>query len=114
MPEEATASNVAVLNREVSFGIILYRVSISSAWLDCALFISEICSCKNHTQSKKKSYKGEGCPCKNANLKCCENCKCGTKKGVCTNKGVVVVVNRNPSAFARYQEEQANAEREIK
>ncbi|XP_015751234.1 PREDICTED: P2X purinoceptor 7-like [Acropora digitifera] len=50
----------------------------------------------------------------NANLKCCENCKCGTKKAACKNKGVVVVVNRNPSAFARHQEQQANAEREIK
>ena len=48
------------------------------------------------------------------NLKCCENCTCGTKKAACKNKGVVVVVNRNPSAFARFQEEQANAEREIK
>ena len=52
--------------------------------------------------------------CKNANLKCCENCKCGTKKAACKNKEVVVVVNRNPSAFARHQEQQANAEREIK
>ena len=32
----------------------------------------------------------------------------------CKNKEVVVVVNRNPSAFARHQEQQANAEREIK
>ena len=71
--------------------------------------------------SKKKSNKSEGeferrlfCPCKNANLKCCENCKYGTKKADCKNKGVVVVVNRNPSAFARCQGEQANAEREIK
>ena len=45
-------------------------------------------------------------------LLCCENCKCRTKKAACKNKGVVVVVNRNPSAFARYHEEQANAERE--
>ena len=40
--------------------------------------------------------------------------KCRTKKAACKNKGVVVVVNRNPSAFARNQEEQANTEREIK
>ena len=63
---------------------------------------------------KKKYNKSEGSPCKNANLNCCENCKCRTKKAACKNKGVVVVVNRNPSAFARYHEEQANAEREIK
>ena len=64
--------------------------------------------------AKRSLIRAKFCPCKNANLKCCENCTCGTKKAACKNKGVVVVVHRNPSDFARYQEEQANAEREIK
>ena len=34
MPEEETASNVAVVNRVVSFGFILYRYHISSAWFE--------------------------------------------------------------------------------
>lgn len=76
-------------------------------------YFSQICSCKN-TCCRKKTSKSEGCPCKNANLSCCENCKCGTKKAACKNKANRVVVNTNPSAFARHQEQQANAEREIK
>ena len=73
----------------------------------------QTCSCKN-TCSRKKTSKSQGCPCKNADLGCCDNCKCGTKKGACKNKTNAVVVNTNPSAFARHQEQQANAEREIK
>ena len=34
MPEEETTSNVAVLNRVVSFGFILYRYQISSPWFE--------------------------------------------------------------------------------
>lgn len=75
--------------------------------------LSQVCSCKN-TCSRKKTSKSEGCPCKNANLSCCDNCKCGTKKASCKNKSAVGEVNRNPSAFARHQEQLANAESEIK
>ena len=61
------------------------------------------CSCKNLC-TRKKTAKTAGCPRKNALMKCSSSCTCGTKKTVCKNKTVKVVVNRNPSAFSRHQE----------
>lgn len=119
--DEATGAEAVVLNRVVSaLGLIcmLFMNQNDKSFVlrstDLNLFyFSQICSCKN-TCCRKKTSKSEGCPCKNANLSCCENCKCGTKKAACKNKANRVVVNTNPSAFARHQEQQANAEREIK
>ncbi|KAK3741583.1 hypothetical protein QZH41_012531 [Actinostola sp. cb2023] len=71
------------------------------------------CSCKN-TCSRKRSARTPGCPCQNAGKKCSDQCTCGTKKSACRNKAENVVVNRNPSAYARHREAVDNAETEIK
>ena len=44
----------------------------------------------------------EGCRCLNDNLKCCGDCKCGTKKAACKNKAEEGQAIANPSAFARH------------
>jgi len=77
-----------------------------------ALYLQR-CSCKN-TCSRKRSARTPGCPCQNAGKKCSDQCTCGTKKSACRNKAENVVVNRNPSAYARHREAVDNAETEIK
>ena len=72
--------------------------------IDLQWQIFSLCSCKN-SRSCKKTAKTPGCPCENALMKSSRSCTCGTKRTSCKNKTVEVVVNRNPSAFSRHQEQ---------
>ena len=111
---------LAIVNRVVSSILHFLRDSTrpeilswnSSIYNSKYFLLSQTCSCKNSC-SRKKTAKTPGCPCQNASIKCSSSFTCGTKRTACKNKTVEVVVNRNPSAFSRHQEQAATAQREI-
>ena len=72
------------------FQLLVYQSLLFCFSFVPLLYISRL-PCKCAPTYRKKSTKSQGYQCKNADLSCCDKCKCATKKGACKNKTKVVV-----------------------
>ena len=80
-PQLVSQTFVLIVDIQEIWCMLLLAWFVSINLTGCYSF-PQICLCKN-TCSRKKTSNSKGCLCKNANFKCCENCKCRTKKGSC-------------------------------